>query len=1132
MKRFVRQSSFFTFLLAMVGAAVFEKPIQGQLLQGSITGNVTDSSQAAVANAKVIATNQETNFSRETTTNGAGGYNLLTLPPGTYIVSVTAPSFQTTNVTGVTVASEEVTRRDVALTIGQLTQNVNVSADATALQTDRAEIRDDLNVKALQNVPVPIGRNYQMLFITLPGVSPPQNSNSFTANSNRGLTFSVNGGAQGTNSIRVDGTGTFNMTALAVAQFIPALEAIEAVSVTGNSFDAEQSAGGGAVNITVKSGTNAMHGVLFEDHTNQHLKAYPWQADRTQANPKYINNQYGGTIAGPIKKDKLFYFASFEGTGLSQTAPFLAEVPTAAMKAGNLSASPTPIYDPLTGNPNGTGRTAFLNNIIPESRIDPGVRALLNRPEWTLPSQVGTGALKLTNNLLTTGNTYLRRSQTDGKVNWNATDKLSMFVRLGWGNNYWTTPEQFGVLGGPLMSNTNTAGGLGASNVFNGTVSGTYIISPSLVFDAHFGYDVNIAYSKQPAQDQNLGWTLMQIPGLNTSAQPASRQLQQGGLPTITIDGFGVLGSVSRFQPQEYFDPERNIDANLSWIRGKHNFRFGFDSDFQSSNESQWQTPSGAYISSAGGFHFAQGTTQLNGGAAGNDYNAFASFLLGLPQDSGKIYQFPDQYYTRTKYFAVYARDQWQVTPKLTVNAGLRADYFAVPLRNGSGMEFYDAKTNNMIICGVGATPSSCGIFDQYQLHLAPRLGIAYRLGGSTVIRAGYGIASDPINIFALANRRINYPYILGQILLPPNSFSYATTLRQGIPTPPTPDLSTGRVQVPGTAGLFDFNAANYKRGYIQTYNFTIEQRLKEGWTASIAYAGSRQVDPMTSLEENWSPIGTGQAGQLLNTSGVNRIASTPLLGVMGTNKYDALQARTQVRIPGFTLTVGYTFSKNLGFIIPSAVQGGAAMPWLYRSENYGVLPSDIPQNFQMTAVKELPFGKGRRWASTGKAAALAGGWQVSGLFSDFGGRPFSAVASATTLNAVNSFQFADCVSTPQQTGDILHWYDPSAFAAPKAGRFGTCGQNRLRGPGLINADAGIERKFAIKEKTTFMFRAEMFNLGNTPHHASPGFTNSTGTTSANSISNSAFMQAVNIANTGRDGLDERTIRFSVKLSW
>src|SRR6185437_4033374 len=199
---------------------------------------------------------------------------------------------------------------------------------------------------------------------------------------------------------------------------------------------------------------------------------------------------------------------------------------------------------------------------------------------------------------------------------------------------------------------------------------------------------------------------------------------------------------------------------------------------------------------------------------------------LGYSQDSGKIFEYPDYYYTNQKYYALYARDQWQVTPKLTVNAGVRADYFAVPLRNGTGVEYYDHATNNMVICGVASVPSSCGIFDQSRLHFVPRLGIAYRLGSSTVIRAGFGMSTDPANIFAVpGQRRINFPYIIGVIQLPPNVMSYALTLRQGITIPANPfPLTTGKVPVPSTAGLFDYNAANYKRGYVETYNFTVEQ--------------------------------------------------------------------------------------------------------------------------------------------------------------------------------------------------------------------------------------------------------------------------------------------------------------------
>ncbi len=354
-------------------------PAQGQLLQGTIDGNVTDSSQAAVAGARVVATDQATNFSRSTVTNSAGGYTLPTLPPGTYTVTVSVSGFQTYTRTGVVVTSETVTRADVALTVGQVNESVTVEAQANNLQADRADVRAELSAQILSNIPVPIGRNYQMAFLTLPGVSPPTNANSFTANSNRALAFSVNGASISLNNTRVDGAGTTNFTGSGVTQFVPALEAIETVSMASNAFDAEQSAGGGAVNITVKSGTNTLHGALFEEHADQHLKAYSWPADRTQPQPKYIHNQWGAILGGPIKKDKLFYFLSYEGTGYSQSTPVVGQVPTAAMKAGDLSASPTPIYDPRTGNPDGSGRTPFGSNLIPPELIDSGVRNLVYR---------------------------------------------------------------------------------------------------------------------------------------------------------------------------------------------------------------------------------------------------------------------------------------------------------------------------------------------------------------------------------------------------------------------------------------------------------------------------------------------------------------------------------------------------------------------------------------------------------------------------------------------------------------------------------------------------------------------------------------------------------------------------------
>lgn len=1098
-------------------AAGCPRTVWGQFLQGTIDGNVTDLSQAALPGARVVVTEQNTGFQRETATDAAGVYTLPDLPPGVYTVSISSQGFQTYTRTGVVVTVQTTTRVDAALTLGGVKESVTVSAEAAALQTDRADVRFEINLQSLSNLPVPIGRNYQMLFVTIPGVSPPQSAHSFAVNPTRALSFSVNGGNTNINDTRVDGAGTRCFNSTDVIQYIPAMEAIQTVSIASNSFDADQSTGGGAVNVTIKSGTNSIHGSLFEDHADKSLAAYQWLADRTKPKLPFINNQFGGTIGGPIKKDKLFYFLSFEGMRLVQGNAVAAEVPTAAMKTGNLSASPTAIYDPMTGNADGTVRTPFAGNIIPGSRIDPGIQALIGTGNWPNPSQPGTGSLGLSNNFLCSGcqgNSGLSRNQWDGKLTWNPTTKLTMFVRLGVATGSWYDPEIFGVLGGPNVSPTNGAIGSGGSHIFNGTVSASYVFSPHLFLDAYFGYDRGDLWAQQPNQSMNLGWTLLGIPGLDTSSLSRSRQLQQGGMPMLAIDGFGTVGRANTYQPFADRDPERNYDANITWVKGAHNIRAGFDSDFQDSNEMQYELTGSNYNTSAGGFHFAQGTTQLKGGPGGNDFNAFASFLLGLPQDSGKIYQFPDEYYTRGKSFAVYVRDSWEVSRKLTVIYGARWDYFPFPGRKGTGLEIYNPQTGMDSVCGLGSTPFDCGITRDKQ-RIVPRVGLAYRVTDSTVIRAAYAQVTNPVAFLGQTlSSRENFPYLFSQIILPPNSYSYAITLRQGLPAVAPPNLSS-LIPVPGYAYIKTYQNNTYTRGYMQSWNMTVEQRLR-GWLASAGYVASRFTDPQNDLQMNWSPINGGTAGEILNQL-TGRTASTLYLGTLGTNTYDGLQTRLQGRLGAYQLNFTYAFAKSLGYALTPSVN----IPQYLRL-NRGPLSTDISHMFSSSAVAELPFGKGKRWAQDGVASKVAGGWQFSTVITARTGTPFTPSSSSSSLNSANSSQFADCISPPQELGSIYQWYSATAFAAPPNGRFGTCGTDSLRGPGLVNADVGFERKFPINERVNLTFRAEMFNMANTPHHSNP----------TSNVTSSSFMQTLGIVSTGREGIEQRAVRLALRLGF
>jgi hypothetical protein len=421
-----------------------------QVLYGSIVGDVTDVSQAAVPGASVRITHRETNQSRVATTNDGGVYSFPTIPGGTYDVTISKQGFQTFTERDVEVAVDKVVRVDARLPVGAMTETVQVTGAAATLQTDRAEVRAEVTTQDLQKLPTPIGRNYQNLLIMVPGLSPPTNQHSVAANPSRGLTFNVNGNTRNANDVRIDGAVANNVWLPHVTAYVPALEAIEAVSVVTSSFDAEQGLSGGvAANVQIKSGTNSLHGSLFEYHTDNAIKAKPFFLPIGQGKPKNIDNQLGGTFGGPIKKNKLFFFGSYEGLFDRQLGAVLTTVPTADIRAGNMAQSSTPIYDPATGNPDGTGRTPFAGNIVPTSRIDPIAQKLVGITP--LPNLPG-----LSNNYYATGGYNVTRNKLDAKGNWNASDKLTIAARLGWLNFNFVDPPAFGDSGGPPVS---SAGG-------------------------------------------------------------------------------------------------------------------------------------------------------------------------------------------------------------------------------------------------------------------------------------------------------------------------------------------------------------------------------------------------------------------------------------------------------------------------------------------------------------------------------------------------------------------------------------------------------------------------------------------------------------------------------------------------
>ena len=1103
---------------------VFDARMNAQILYGSIVGNVKDSSDAALAGARVTINNKDTGQSRETTTNQSGGYSFPDVASGTYDLKILKAGFTSVMRTDIPVTINNTSRVDLTLQIGAVSESVQVSAQAAALQTDRSEVRAEVTSKTLDSLPVPPGRNYQQLFRTLPGFAPPGNAHSIPSNPTRALTFNVNGTSRSSNNTRIDGATSTNVQLPWVSSYVPALESIETVNVVTNSFDAEQGlAGGAAINVQTKSGGNALHGSAFEYHTNQNLKAKPFFLPQGQSNPKLVSNQFGGTIGGPIRRDKVFYFLSYEGNYDRQNASRFTTVPTADIRKGNMSASPRPIYDPATGDVQGNNRTAFLNNLVPPDRISPIAQKIINLTP--LPNLPG-----LTNNYFSTGPFAFDRHTLDAKANWNASQKLTAFVRFG--ALQWTDsdPQVFGdALGGPPISSFGGNPGHGTGNTYSMTAAATYVITPRFVADAYLGWTSPESNSEQARLNEKLGLDFLGIPGTNGNGK------LKGGWPRFQIDNYTTVGINEDYMPYYRHDPQFQYVANFGWTRGTHNIRFGGDVYRQHMNQIQEQFVAGAFAGGQGGFSFTGGPTSLRGGASANQFNSYASFLLGLPATIGKLDLTVPEYTVRATLYSLYVRDNWNITPKLSLSYGVRWEYFPFMTRADRGMERYEPATNKMLNCGVGSVPEDCGVHVSKKMF-APRLGLAWRPTNTFVVRAGYGITNYPF--VSMEPLRANYPVLIPLNISGPNSFQPAGRLQDGIPPIVHPDLGNGIIDIPNNVALATV-PQDLRRGYVQSWNLTLQKQLKYGFTGQAGYVATRQIRQLGFLDLNAGQvIGAGQNGRPLFQRFGRTAATTQVLAALGTGNYNALQTTLERRFAqGVQIAVNYTWSKAIG-MTDNSENNPRVQAINYYSLNRAVVNYDRTHNLQITNILELPFGKGKHWLNHGLGSAVLGGWQINNILSFMTGTPFSVTASATSLDLPGSTQRADqikgAVAILGNAGPGQSFFDPLAFAPVTAARFGNAGFNSLRGPGVANWDFGLFREFPVRERFRVQFRAEAFNFSNTPHFANPGNNVSNLSLNAdNSIrSLGGFSEITNTISLGREGFDERQFRFGLRLSF
>jgi len=1105
-------------LVALVLAA--SPNLHAQVLYGSIVGNVTDQTGAALPGAEVTSTNQETNRVQTTITNEAGVYSFPTLMPGKHSLKVVMPGFKEYLETDVPVSVNNVTRVNIQLQIGELTETVNVTSEAAILQTDRAEVRAEITANEFENLPTYLGRNYQNLYKTLPGITPPGQAHSVQTNPSRSLTFNVNGVSNSINNTKIDGAASVNPWLPHLTGYVPSLEAIQTVNVVTNSFDAEQGmAGGAAVTVALKSGTNEFHGSAFFYFADHNLKAkqyiFPYPAGLGK--PKAIYDQWGATFGGPVIKNKLFFFTSYEGTTDHRYASGITSIPSLAVRNGDFSGFSQIIYDPATGNPDGSGRLPFPGNIIPQDRIDPIARSLLAK----LPQPRDAGEV---NNFLGEGSFTFDRHTLDNKVDFTISDNWNMFGRFSFLHYSVVQPTFFGdtLMGDALSAGGQYSGnsGTGSGDSYNFSAGTNYIFSPTFLIDGYFGFARFITDSKQLKYGENVGLDLG-IPGTN-GPDP-----YQSGMPQFDIDGYADLGYTESFMPYYRSDDQWQYVANASLTRGTHEFRFGGDFNRQDMNHLQPELSGGEGTGSRGRFWFRNGPIQLceqpngNGGcnklSTTNSRLSLATFMLGLHTQTGKLILTEFPYTTRNWLTAVYARDRWQVTPKLTMSIGTRWEYYPMPTRANRGLEMYDPSNNTMRVGGIGDVPKDLGV-KMSKTMFAPRIGLAYRVREDFVVRAGYGLTNDP---FPLARPlRTNYPLLIELVQPAPNAVLPAGTLAEGIPPITAPELGNGIIDIPGNYTAFMVQNPEFRRGYVQSWNLTVQKELMWGFVGEVGYVATRQIRQIGYREINYSDLNTGTAGRKLNQE-FGRTASTILVSGVGGTHYDSMQTKLKRRFAdGYSLDLSYTWGKS---ITNSGNTNSDNALAINIPEYYHLLKQvsdfDLPHNFQASFIAELPFGRGRKYGADwgGIMNAVLGGWQLNSIISLYSHTPFEIGASG--VNATGSSNRADQVKpTVEKYGNIGRgdpYFDPTAFANVTDFRFGTSGFNILRGPSVKNWDFGLFKQFDITEGMNLQFRLESFNFTNSPQYNNPDA----------SVTSSSFMSI-----TG--GSNERQFRFGLRLGF
>jgi hypothetical protein len=1103
-------------LVGLVGGGTSE----AQVTTGTIVGSVKDQLGAVVPGATVTITEVNKGTLSTHTTAPDGSFVVPFLIPGTYQVVVELAGFRKYLHRGVVLQVNQRARVDATLEVGGLTEATEVTGLAPLTRTDSAELGEVIEERAVRELPLN-GRNFATLVYLVPGITPGQVgenlSGASTFNPRGASNFNALGSQANTNAWLVDGIDnnefTFNTV---IVQ--PTVESVREFKVLTGTFSAEFGRGAGVVSVSTKSGNNEWHGTVFEYLRNEAFDAKNFFALSTAKKAPLDRHQFGASLSGPIVKNKTFFFVDYAGIKEDRGQVFVNTVPTEAARRGDfsnyrdLNGNLILIYDPLTTrpNPNGAGviRDPFPGNVIPADRLDSvGLNVASIYP---LPNN-GSGNF---DNYTSTVDRTVRDHSFTARIDHRAGDRDSFFVRFSYEEYKLDAPQGQAACCLPTPSDAASRFDLGpfVAGIQNtrltthgAAVNWTHLFGPGVVNELRLGYAKTNPETLQSDYGYNAA-TSLGIQGINVNEFTS-------GLPNLNIQDVTGISGGPAFLPVNPKQIHYQVEDTLSWVTGRHSLKAGYrfilrkPSPFTNTN-----TRSSIAIN----------RNLTNNPQTNSQGSGLATLLLGYTTGGQRGFLLDVYDYTNSEH-SFFVQDDWKLSDRITLNLGLRYEVYVPDTERENRLPNYDPEGMRLVYAGESADRHA-NKETQWD-NFAPRFGVAWDVTGDAknVLRAGYGRSYFPV------------PYAAGNLLEQnvPNSISqnYSVETNPLVYTPDrVPPLSNPfpaivPVKPEGTAEL---NAANpivfghtfsNETPHMDTWQVSYERQITNTLMAEIAYAGSRGANLIWAANINEVQPGPGSQASRRLIQPLSNVATILYFDPSNESSYHGLQAKLNKRFSrGLQFLASYTFAKSLDYAGAPASGGGAVggpQSVTLFDESRGPSGFDVKHRFVLSYVWALPFGEGHSLASGGFLKPILENWQFGGIVTLSTGRPFTVFLNTGVNNGAPSW--------PHRLGDgrlddptVDMWFDTSAFVAPPPNTYGDSGRGVLYAPGTQTVDVSLSRTFPIRTRFRLQFRADAFNLLNTPQF---GFPN------ANIGSPTAGRITTTIA-------DNRSLQFAVKLDW